>query len=95
VHAGRAVGTPRRSSAPSRARRPRPAASRALQAARARSSPRPKRDDMARKLAPVLGRRASLYGNCPRTSAAAGLLIGQQMVRRKFVKLGDRVVLAA
>ena len=52
------------------------------------------RDDMARKLAPYWG-VVPVCTEIAENVSAAGLLIGQQLVRRKFVKLGDRVVLVS
>jgi pyruvate kinase len=52
------------------------------------------REDMARKLAPFWG-VVPVCTEIAENVSAAGLLIGQQLVRRKFVRLGDRVVLVS
>ena len=52
------------------------------------------REDMARKLAPYWG-VVPVCTEIAENVSAAGLLIGQQLVRRKFVRLGDRVVLVS
>jgi pyruvate kinase len=52
------------------------------------------REDMARKLAPYWG-VVPVCTEIAENVSAAGLLIGQQLVRRKFVRVGDRVVLVS
>jgi len=52
------------------------------------------RDDMARKLAPYWG-VVPICTEIAENVSAAGLLIGQQLVRRKFFRAGDRVVLVS
>jgi pyruvate kinase len=52
------------------------------------------REDMARKLAPYWG-VVPVCTEIAENVSAAGLLIGQQLVRRRFVRLGDRVVLVS
>jgi len=52
------------------------------------------RDDMARKLAPYWG-VVPICTEIAENVSAAGLLIGQQLVRRKFFRAGDRGVLVS
>jgi pyruvate kinase len=52
------------------------------------------REDMARKLAPYWG-VVPVCTEIAENVSAAGLLIGQQLLRRRFVRPGDRVVLVS